>query len=129
MRIIDIPYLNITGPDCEYDNAAQQRYVRIVAPTSCLEKCPLLKAPCAVLSTSSRIQFQDSHDSSEQNDFACWLFIRQIHRRLFKAIVDEFGPVGGADKHWNKLSAINKFLWTSALDFVFIHSSVYLKLY
>lgn len=30
-----------------------------------------------------------------QNDFACRLFIRQIHRRLFKAIVDEFGPVGG----------------------------------
>lgn len=70
MRIIDIPYLNITGPDCEYDNAAQQRYVRIVAPTSCLEKCPLLKAPCVVLSTSSRIQFQDSHDSSEQHMLA-----------------------------------------------------------
>lgn len=30
-----------------------------------------------------------------QNDFACRLFTRQIHRRLFKAIVDEFGPVGG----------------------------------
>lgn len=40
MRIIDIPYLNITGPDCELENVAQQRYVRSVAMITYVEMLP-----------------------------------------------------------------------------------------
>lgn len=80
MRIIDIPYLNITGPDCELENVHSQ-FVGTVTHI-------MLKEPCRVSEGSN----------TTRGSVADW-FLIHISAARFTQLLQPNRPCGAFTEH------------------------------